>query len=260
MAEPNPDTIPELESETNIELKIDNTMLALPNSFKEAQKLFSTARNHEGLGLFYKSYRAHRSLNVTSIFLFGKTGSGKSSTLNHLFGRDLIPTSSMESCTRDVIEYGCTMDSTHWKVEGLGLGFVDTPGYGDTDGVKQDARNLTTINEYVQTKYTKWNRRIYPNIVLVVVNGSDNRMFGIESEFSQMLHVLSKLNIVDIERPNVVIAVTHALNLKKKKFIEKSQGIARDCAVLSKLHLLIEAPVVFIENDDEDDDLDTEGD
>ena len=262
MAVANPDPI--LKEKTDIpelDFKIDNTMLALPNSLHEAKMLFSTTRNHVGIVMVYKSYRAHRSPNTANIFLFGMTGAGKSSTLNNLFGsKDLIPTSSMESCTRDVIEYGCTMDSTHWKVEGLGLGFVDTPGYGDTNGSLQDAKNLTTINEYVHSKYTKWDRKIYPNIVLVVVNGSDNRMFGIESKFSQMLHVLSRLNIVDRQRPNVVIAVTHALSLTKKLFTENSQAIAKDCAILSKLHLIIEAPVVFIENIDVDDRLEIEGD
>ena len=261
MAVANPDPI--LYEKTDIpetDFKIDNTMLTLPTSLYEAKKLFSTARNHIGLGLIYKSIRAHRSPNTASIFLFGMSGAGKSSTLNHLFGRDLIHTSDQKSCTRDVIEYGCTMDSTHWRVEGLGFGFVDTPGYEDTDGALQDATNLTTINEYVHTKYTKWDRTIYPNIVLVVANASDNRMFGIESKFSQMLQVLSKLNIVDIERPNVVIAVTHALNLTNKLFIKNSQRISKDCAILSKLHLMIETPVVFIENIDVDDRLEIEGD
>ena len=243
--------------------KIDNSMITLPSSVSEVKELFSSSLHHTGLNLVWKSYRAHRLTDKANIFLFGKSGAGKSSILNYLFGSDLISTSMFHSATRDVVEYGCSMESLHWKVDGLGIGFIDTPGFFDTSGINQDANNLAMISKFVNLHYAKREvcpRKLFPNIVLVVADATDKRFFALESDFSKVLHILSKLDVVDTKRPNVVIAITHALSLKKKMFTQRSEAIANGCRILSKLHLSVEAPVVFIENDDDEDELESEGD
>ena len=57
--------------------------------------------------------------------VFGKTGVGKSSLCNALFGSDVCPISDVEACTREpqkvLLELG-----------GAGIQLVDLPGLGET--------------------------------------------------------------------------------------------------------------------------------
>lgn len=64
---------------------------------------------------------------VPRIGVFGKTGVGKSSLCNALFGHDVCPISDVEACTRNVQEELLSIDKG-----GKGIKLVDVPGVGES--------------------------------------------------------------------------------------------------------------------------------
>ena len=202
-----------------------------------------------------RTRQAQRSEKQTTIFLYGISGGGKSSTINYLFHKEIVPTSSRRSVTRDVSENSCTIFSESFRSY-IDVYFIDTPGFGDTEG--KDPENLAKISHFIESNLSS--HKIFPNIVLIVVSAEDKRLEGIDSRFSRILHVLSKLNVVDIFHPNVVIAVTNAMLFTKEEYKEESKRIEEICKVLARAHLSIEVPVMFIENLDKRGELKQEGD
>jgi small GTP-binding protein len=97
------------------------------------------------------------------IGFFGKTGVGKSSLCNALFGKDVCPVSDVESCTRDPQEVLLNMG-------GKGIKLVDVPGVGESE-----ARNA---------EYAKLYNSLLPklDLVLWVIKG-DDRAFSTDAEF-----------------------------------------------------------------------------
>ena len=59
------------------------------------------------------------------IGVFGKTGAGKSSLCNALFGQDVCPIGDVEACTRNPQEVFLNMDEK-------GIKLVDVPGVGES--------------------------------------------------------------------------------------------------------------------------------
>ena len=212
--------------------------------------------------LQHRNKLAHRSIKQATVFLYGKSGNGKSTTLNYLFNTEVIPTSESRSKTRLGTEYGCSVKSSYFE-EGLNIGFIDNPGFEDTEGEDADAENLAKISYFIKKHpeigSTSAADDIYPNIVLIVVSALDNRLEGTNSSFSKMLNALNKLNVIDSHHPNVLIVVTHAMHLAHK-FEEKSKSIKKICNILTRAHFSIEALVVFIENLDERNEMAQEGD
>ena len=185
------------------------SIMTLPRSLHEAYQLHLKRIDHPAVKLFSSSLQAHRSCNEAILFLYGVSGAGKSSTLNHLFSTDLIPTSATESATDCVTEWVSSMHSEDWCVSNLEVGFVDVPGWGDSEG--RDATNFALMQQFLSVHPILGCklRKFYPNIVLLVFNSNDNRMLGSEANAQRMITSLSKLDIVDKTRPNVVIVLTH---------------------------------------------------
>ena len=236
--------------------------LDLPKTPFEARLLSYTGIQHPGMGMIGNSLKAHRASNEAIIYLYGATGSGKSSTLNHLFECGLLGTSENESCTKDATEYVVTMNSDPYKLKNLQIGFIDVPGWGDTGGMKQDAINLALISKFnkLHPHLNSNILSIYPNIVLIVVSATDERMCGDESSSARMLRAISYLHIVDTERPNVVFVLTHAIAIPRGRYKEKKKSKTIQLQNLCRQYLGIPAPVVFIENDIEGNGLEKEGD
>ena len=238
-----------------------DSTVRIPKSLLKMKEFLQS--DHEAVQLITKSMQAHRSSYQAMVFLYGVTGHGKSSTLNHLFNTELISTSDDRSCTRDVTEYVATMDSTHWNVTDLEIGFVDTPGFGDTVSQSKNIENLAKIDSFLSNhpflNSELVTHRIYPNIVMIVSSFTDNRMAEFNSQFSKMLRMLSKFNIVDNVRRNVVIVLTNALSIHPlSKYDEKKKRKLELLDNLSRLHFGVSIPIILIENVYED--LETRGD
>ena len=224
------------------------SIMSLPKSLHEAYQLHMQKIDHPAVKLFSSSLHAHRSCNEAILFLYGVSGAGKSSTLNHLFSADLIPTSATRSATDSVTEWVSSVHSEHWRVSNLEVGFVDVPGWGDSEG--RDATNFALMQQFLSVHPILGSklRKFYPNIVLLVINSNDNRMLGSEASAHRMLTSLSKLDIVDKKRPNLVIVLTHVCSHPRVGFSEKLgeqsliyQNIARAC-------LGVNPHVVWMEN------------
>jgi len=100
---------------------------------------------------------------VPKVGVFGKTGVGKSSLCNALFGQDICVISDVESCTRDPQE-------VLLNIGGKGIKLVDLPGIGENE-----ARNA----EYAML-YNSFLPEL--DLVLWVIKG-DDRAFSTDSEF-----------------------------------------------------------------------------
>ena len=201
-----------------------------------------------------RTRQAQRSEKQTTIFLYGISGGGKSSTINYLFHKQIVQTSEELSITRDVSENSCAIFSESFRSY-IDISFIDTPGFDDTKG--KDPENLAKISHFIDSNFSL--HKIFPNIVLIVVSAEDKRLKENNSKLSRILHVLSKLNVVDIFHPNVVIAVTNAMYFTKKEYKAQSKRIEETCKVLARAHLSIEVPVMFIENLDKRGELKQEG-
>ena len=226
-----------------------DSIMSLPRSLYEAYRLHLSNTKHPAVNMFSSSLQAHRSCNEAILFLYGVSGAGKSSTLNHLFSADLIPTSATESATDSVIEWVSTMHSDNWHVSNLEVGFVDVPGWGDSEG--RDATNFALMQQFLSVHPilgSKW-RKFYPNIVLIVFDTNDNRMLGIEASATKMLNALSKLDIVDKNRPNVVIVLTHVCSHSPSSFKDKLVAQSEIYKSIARSTLGVEPPVVWMEND-----------
>ena len=222
-----------------------------------------------------KSLLAQRPANRAIIFLYGLSGSGKTSTLKHLFNgaKDQMETSSKHSATGDVIEHICPLTSDHWEAENLEISWVDVPGYGDTQGFHQDASNLALIEEFIsqhpqlglqQLKWLGMTYRyiVFPNIVMIVIDVNDERMLGYESRVASMFSLIKKkrLHLVDKKHPNVVVVLTHVCSLPRKTWETKLKSKAYYIKLLARRFFKIDVPIVYIENEIDDYDLKVVGD
>ena len=200
----------------------------------------------------FRTRQAQPSDKEATVFLYGKSGAGKSTTINYLFNTNIVGTSEFSSGTQVVTEYACSVKNSVFLSE-LTMSFIDTPGFGETHG-----REAGNLSHFIDSKFSPL--ETFPSIVLIAVSAEDNRISGIHSMFSKMLHVLSKLNVVDRLHPNVVIVVTHAMRFINEEYDENSKQIEKICKVLARAHLSIEVPVVFIENLDKRKKMKKEGD
>ena len=241
----------------------EGSCIPLPRTIYEANMMYMKNINHPAMNMMGSSLKAHRSCNEAIIYLYGISGAGKSSTLNHLFNREgVIPVSSSQSCTSEVCEYVSSMESDHWKVSNLQIGFIDTPGWDDTRSKDMDAFNFALMENFITTHPHLGCKtlKIYPNIILIVIRAVDNRIIGENAKTSQMLRAISQLDIVDTERPNVVFILTHAWAIPERKYSEDSRAQKKRVKQLSREFLGITAPVVMIENKFVDNNLQKCGD
>ena len=248
---------------TTLDTPKSNTTICLPKKFDELNQLLNNFSYHQASQLVGSSLKAYRNPYEAMVVLYGVTGHGKSSTLNHLFKTDIIPTCDYRSCTQDVIEYVVTMDSPHWNVKELEIGFVDTPGFGDTASDAKNIENLAKIDNFISNhpflRSPFSQIRIYPNIVMIIVNADDKRLGDLNSQFAKMLRMLSKFKIVDKVRPNVVIVLTHAMSIRPhSKYLEKINKKLEFVDYMTRLYFGLSFPIVFIDNELED--LESHGD
>lgn len=100
--------------------------------------------------------------------VLGKTGSGKSSLCNALFGMDVAPISDVRACTRDVQKVFVDLGTNKNIV------LVDVPGVGET--------------ELRDEEYRKLYSSVIPELDLVLwLIKADDRAFSVEESFFKYL-------------------------------------------------------------------------
>ena len=228
-----------------------------PNLDKPRAKLIS---------YIHDSDKIQRGFNHVSLLLVGSSGVGKSSTINHLLniggkGVQFAKTSSTTSETRITSEFLAFADDPDLEVKNLVLGIVDTPGFNDTDGLTQDACNFYSIKRFYES-HPKL-RGCFPNLIFVLVPSTDTRIAGENSNLSKSLRCLNELSLVDHRRPNVVAVLSFccSVSCKKvetwKKKMETKKKVVQDVIFDA---LKVNAPVVLLENDFEEEELEKDGD
>lgn len=100
--------------------------------------------------------------------VFGKTGAGKSSLCNALFGKDICPISDVSGCTRSVQEVGIGIGQK-------GLTLLDVPGVGESD---------TRDDEY-NALYKEWLPKL--DLVLWVIKADDRALASDEDFYKRLV-------------------------------------------------------------------------
>ena len=197
--------------------------LQLPANLLQAYAM--KTNQHTGMYMVQLSIEAQRACNEAIVFVYGLSGHGKSQSLNHLFGFNVIPIAKniKASDTKSVTEYVVKLVSDSWQVKNLELGFIDPPGWGNIQGKHQDARNMAAIQQFIEHHPHLGSRihKCYPNIILITLNAVNERLNGPEAELSKMLNALAQLNIVDKKRPNILFILTHAMAVPPLNFDEE---------------------------------------
>jgi len=78
-----------------------------------------------------------------TFLLIGRTGVGKSSTLNSLMGAEVAPVNDFDPCTTDI-------DIHETSLHGAIVRVIDTPGLCDTEGSDNDAQYIELIRQKIQ--------------------------------------------------------------------------------------------------------------
>ena len=174
--------------------------------------------------------------------------------MNHLIGSNLR-ISETTSETRSVVGFTTETHCEQLKYEGLKFTVVDTPGFDDADGLAQDACNIRAVQKYTE-KHLWVNGNIsFPNIILLCVKATDNRVIGPETDLIKTIRTLESLNVIDSRKPNLIIVVTHACFFPKKVYAEKKLKLEKMYQEAIKAALNCVVPVVLIENNFDDYDL-----
>ena len=111
------------------------------------------------------------------VSFFGKSGYGKSSTVNALFGRSILETSDVMACTK-------RCDSLDFKISGnYFLSFADYPGIGESE--YQDREYLEMYKSFLE----------YSQIVVYVLR-ADMRDYSIDEQAFRTVFYKTKKQVI----------------------------------------------------------------
>ena len=163
-----------------------------------------------------------------NLLLIGETGSGKTSflkllcnfneVLQHGFDR-AISQKRLRRFNDDLKEnhkalemQSKTDETSHYTIEidGLTLGIIDTPGFGDTRGIEQDKKNVKNIVDKV-------NAVTYIHCICLVMNGRQSRLT------TQLKYVVSEISAILPKSCvyNMIVVLTNVWNSYETSFALK---------------------------------------
>ncbi|KFZ02161.1 hypothetical protein V500_00399 [Pseudogymnoascus sp. VKM F-4518 (FW-2643)] len=142
------------------------------------------------------------------VAVFGKTGTGKTSFINSVTGRDLKVGHGLTSCTEDVHAVSCRIGNEN-------VILVDTPGFSDTN--ISDTEILRRIAAWMQDSYDDG---FLLSGIIYLHNINDVRMEGPSLKNLRMMRKLCGANSLK----NVVLATTMWEN---KDMIDDGSTVAR---------------------------------
>jgi small GTP-binding protein len=153
---------------------------------------------------------------VPKIAILGKTGVGKSSLCNALFGKDIAEIDDVRACTKKPNQYLLSIGS------GGGIKLVDVPGVGESE--KSDM------------KYFNLYKKIIPEMDLILwLIKADDRAFSIEERFYKQVvkpHIYTKPFIVVINQVDKIAPTSdwdkkncHPGLHQKKNILEKRKVV-----------------------------------
>lgn len=174
---------------------------------------------------------AARPLNMCMIMILGLGNSGKSTTFNKFFNKPVVTVSPVSS-TKEFTRHNIPQRVTEGEVMPLtaNLQFVDGINFQGTYDIlsytnalkkfKADSidlqsrawwdwtfqRNLRTIKG--QNERRAFRMEVFPNIVLITHRLSKDRVDGNSSHFSVHLQALKQSGLIDVQRPNLIVALT----------------------------------------------------
>ncbi len=189
--------------------------------------------------------------------MIGDSGVGKSSTVNHLFGQKVASINRIQSETKATTEYCLTINDDELAVQDLSLGIIDTPGFGDTEGLSQDACNLATIygmmKDYPPLQHLESrDMPVFPNVVLLLVNATDNRIEGDNSKLAVSLKYIKAMKLVDTVKNNVLLVLTNVMSFsnsrKPQRWKEQLEEKSRKIQTIVENALDVWPEVIWVEN------------
>lgn len=161
---------------------------------------------------------------VPKIGIFGKTGVGKSSLCNALFGAEISEVSDVAACTREPKEFMLKMAAEDSK----GLILMDCPGLGETP--ERDG------------EYKELYKRLIPELDLILwVLDSSERAYGADisahrelfndtKEASKVIFVLNKVD--DFKPKNEWDELTNSPGQKQNELIqEKEENVSKQFSI-----------------------------
>ena len=121
--------------------------------------------------------RIDRDLPVANIMVVGITGTGKSTLINAIFGKDMAATGSGKPVTKHIAEYENGDIPIHiWDTVGLELDSEKTKG------------SIKSIKETIASKAGADNQYDRVHAIWYCINSGSNRYQGTELEFIKVLH------------------------------------------------------------------------
>ena len=157
------------------------------------------------------------------MLLIGETGSGKTSFLNLLCNYSLVKelgfevgvehfhsfndiklenaaASKMESKTSDAKKYAVSLGDTNLEI-------IDTPGFGDSRGMKEDKKHITRIIDALK-------KEDYVNCVCLIINGRASRMSATLGYVLSEVTAILPRTIID----NIIVVFTNTTGLLQLNF------------------------------------------
>lgn len=167
------------------------------------------------------------------IMFIGKTGYGKSTTLNKLVGKQVFETSDINVCTKDLYNSMYRIDS---KTPSF-LAISDLPGVGESN--------------YADNSYYEWYKEMleYSNVVVYVLR-ADQRDFAVDEM------IFSNLFKNSDERSKIVIALNYAdkvepLNRKRELSNEQLLSLKRKIKEVSRIFNFPQNDIIYYSATDE---------